>query len=674
MKKILTLLFVTLLSNWAWGQEKCLSHVYEQELRAKYPQYMGTQEDFERILAQKIEERKRLGSAARTGPYTIPVIIHVIYNNSSTTIANNSVNIPYGQAASQIRVLNEDFQKTNPDFSANVRAVFQPYAGDMDVTFVAATKDPNGNYLTEPGVERINGEERFGVAAWSTDQCNSTLKPGTYWDPSKYFNFWVVKFSGSNDTGLFGYAQFPSMTPGWGTSGGADNTDGVVINWRATGSNYDAAGNALSTPYVSSANLICSNCDKGRTATHEIGHWLGLRHTWGDQSGCSGPNFDDYCDDTPELSGASPVETNCVTARTKNSCTGVDAFYGSDVLDQIENYMDYSADGCMGMFSADQVARMEAVMDVAPNRASLTTPANISAVAPTRPNDLYVTIYAIGTTSGKEGDNFSFQQASQSEGLAAINSYTWNFDVDGIGGVSPATFSGATPPAVTFGSVGTYKVQLTVSNGTQSKSSNIITVTTTLKGPSSLQFTNKVGTGAAAKVVGQADLQWVDNSTSEDNYIVERKKNSEPTSAYVTLATLAANTTTYSDVYSSTNSVENGQSYNYRVTAKKGSSTASVTATIKVEFNQEVTAIEDAFSKEVSLYPNPAQTSFQVDLSKLQVNEASMVLFNTLGQKIMDKTLSNGVSEINVSKMPKGMYLLKINTNKGVALKRVIVD
>ncbi|KOY85713.1 hypothetical protein AD998_05705 [bacterium 336/3] len=671
MKKTLSVLFLFLTAHFVWAQEKCASHTYEQELRAKYPQ-LGTVQNFEAWMAQKIAEQ-RGNPNARTGPYKVAVIIHVIYDNASTIPQNNSVNIPYGQATSQVRVLNEDFQKTNADFTTNVLSTFQPKAGSMDITFELATKDPNGNVIPEPGVDRINGQAASwggGRTAWSTAECDNILKPNTIWDPTKYFNFWVVRFSGSNDTGLFGYAQFPEASTLSGVpSGGTASTDGVVINWRATGSNYDAAGAPLSTPYVSSSNLICANCDKGRTATHEIGHWLGLRHIWGDQSGCSGPNNDDYCADTPEHSGANNPTSGCPTR--PNSCSNLEAAYGNtDTPDQRENYMDYSSDGCMGMFSLEQVTRMNTVMDNSPRRSTLT--AAVATVAAPILTGAYPFITP-SKTSIIEGDIVAFAgigRMGSNETPNTITSWQWNFDVDGLGGASPSTSTSQNPGNVTFSKVGTYKVRLTISNGT---TSGFVTVNiiSGLKAPTNLQFTNKEGTGSSTKVTDRANLQWNDNSSSEDNYIVERKKNTDPISAYAVIATLPANTTTYSDVFGSSNPVESGLTYNYRVSAKKGAELGSVTGSIKVELT---TAFEDEFSREVKLYPNPAQKGFTIDLKNIQTQKAQTQLYNSLGQVVAEKAIENGQVEYNVDGMAKGMYILKIQTDKGTAIKRLVIN
>ncbi len=671
MKKLL-LTFIALWGlHWAMAQEKCASHIYEQQLREQYPNIYRTQEEFENWMAQKVAER-RAGISQRSGPYTIPVIVHVIYDNASWQILNNTRNITFEQADSQIRVLNRDFNQTNLDFATVVRSIFHPRAASLNVTFVPATRDPNGNILTEPGVERINGEARFNISRWSGPGGNtdSILKPQTIWDPTRYLNVWVVEFQ---DSGLFGYATFPPYPSLPGNPGGATSSnDGVVITWRAYGSNVDPdTGTPVSPPYVSGSNILCTGCDRGRTTTHELGHWLGLRHIWGDSnSGCTNANFNDYCQDTPFTTSSNNPQFPCPSP-DKCPSTFEAAYSSSSVVDMRENYMDYSADACMGIFTMDQVARMETIMDNSPQRASLTTPANIAAVAPTRPNGLYVTIYP-EKTQILEGDGIGFVQVNQAQGVPNATTFTWNFDVDGLGGVSPATFSGATPPAVTFGRAGTYRVRLSISNGTNNAQSNIITINVGLRVPSALQFLDVVNPGPNAKSVDVAKLKWNDNSNSEDNYVIERKKNTEPNSAFAVIATLPANSTTYNDNFANNNAIESGQRYNYRVKAVKGTLEGSVTGSIILE---RVTALDETpLAREIGLYPNPAQNSFIVDLKGIQVQEARLVLYSSLGQIVSEQTTRSSEATFSVERLPKGMYLLKIYTEKGVAVKRLSVQ
>jgi zinc-dependent metalloproteinase lipoprotein len=686
MKKTLSVLFLFLLTHFVWGQEKCASHTYEQELRAKYPQ-LGTVQDFENWLGQKLIKQenlsKRLPMAnGRTGggPFRVPVIIHIIHGTADV-LGNNSPNMSDAQALSQIRVLNEDFQRTNPDAN-QTRAVFTAMAGAFpDIEFYAATTDPNGNTLATPGIERINGQTATwggGRTAWSTAECNSTLKPNTIWDPTKYCNIWAVRFSGSDDTGLFGYAQFPegSTLPGVPT-GGTATTDGVVINWRAFGTNYDASGNPLATPYVSAANLICSKCDKGRTLTHEIGHWLGLRHIWGDgDAGCGNANFNDYCSDTPFTTGSNTatLSSACSAGFVDKCASTPEPMYGNqtNVPDQIENYMDYSADGCMNMFTKQQMDRVRAVLLNSPRRKELLG------------NTLF-SLFDANVTSGEQGVQVTFTNKSGVTGTeAAITSWSWNFDAatTPLGGVSQATYSATTagtanPPAITFNNIGTYTVKLTVTNGAKTDVSEMLIVVRLrpLAAPNNLIVVNqKQGSTASELYVddGKVDLKWNDNSPDETNFIVTRRKQSEPTASAQTIATLAANTTTYSDPGSN---LEDKVKYVYQVRAVKGSeNVGSNSRTIEYRSASTLTAFEDEFSKGVSLYPNPANKGFTIDLRNIQTLKAQTQLYNNLGQLVGEKTIENGQIEYNIDGMSKGMYILKIQTEKGTAIKRLVIN
>lgn len=667
MKQLLQLLITCISLNFSlWAQEKCVSHVYEQMLREKFPEEYGTKEDFERWIAQKLAER-RAGISQRSGPYTVPVIIHVVYDSATWQVQSNTRNIPYAQAESQIRVLNRDFNKTNLDFNTVVRAEFQPKASSLNITFVPATKDPNGNWLTEPGVERINGQARFGITQWSAlgGNTDNILKPQTIWDPNKYLNIWVVEFQNPN---LFGYAEFPAYSLPGNPGGSTNSTDGVVVTWRAFGSNVDP-DTGTPTPYVSASNLLCTDCDRGRTTTHELGHWLGLRHIWGDVSGCGNPNSDDYCNDTPDQNTSTPTTSPCPFP---NTCPTLEPAYGNtDVDDQRENFMDYSADACMGMFTQDQVARMEVIMDNAPRRASLTTAANLAAVAPPRPNGLYVDIYS-NKTQIIEGETVNFAQINQNQGVAAATNFSWNFDLDNIGGVSPATFSGPNPPAITFNKVGTYKVRLTISNGSNTAQSNIIQIDVGLKGPSNLQFLNAEGSGANAKVIDVAKLKWNDNSNSEDNYIVERKKNTDPISAYAVIATLPPNTTTYDDNFTTNPAIVSGQKYDYRIKAIKGSQQGSVAGSIILE---RATALyASPLADQAIIYPNPTQETLTVNLEALQVQSGTIEIYNAVGQSIQKKAFQGNKVTFDVGHFSKGIYILKVITDKGSFVKRLSIQ
>ena len=252
---------------------------------------------------------------------TIPVVIHVVYNTNEQNISDN-------QIQSQIDRLNKDFRNLNTDKLLSSHP-FYSFAGDAGIEFCIAKIDPAGNATT--GITRTpTSEVEFDGNPSSTGDefIKFTNKGGkNNWDPTKYLNLWVCKLNG----GTLGYAQFPSdlaSDPG---------TDGVVIDYRSFGTN-----GTVEAPY-----------DFGRTASHEIGHWLNLEHIWGDENNCSGS---DKVDDTPNQQTET---TGCPSGTLTDNCTATSPGI------MYQNYMDYTDDACMVMFSNGQINRMKAVFNVA---------------------------------------------------------------------------------------------------------------------------------------------------------------------------------------------------------------------------------------------------------------------------------------------------------------------
>lgn len=310
-------------------QRNCHTVEMEQNLQRKYPNRLS-EEDFERALQLRIEEFRNARMSSEE-LYQIPTIVHVIHNGQAV---GNGPNITAAQVNSQFDVLNEDFRRMGAGYNDH------PDGADIFIEFIPATHDPEGNALPEPGIHRYNG----GQNAWGGSAVETSLKPTTIWDPERYFNIWVVNFGGDLDD-VLGYAQFPSLS---GLNGlledeGAANTDGVIMGYQ-----YFGTTGAAEAPF-----------NGGRTTTHEVGHWLGLRHIWGDGD-C---NVDDYCADTPN---AGEPNFDCPT--------GTDSCPNSPGADMIENYMDYTDDACMNIFTNDQKARMRTVMSVSPRRKSLAVP------------------------------------------------------------------------------------------------------------------------------------------------------------------------------------------------------------------------------------------------------------------------------------------------------------
>ena len=253
---------------------------------------------------------------------TIPVVVHVVYGTAAENISD-------AQIASQIATLNEDFHKLNAD-AGSVPAAFAGLAADPGIQFVLARRDPAGAATT--GIDRK--AQAAPAGGWGTaDKIKKTASGGVAaWDASKYLNFWVGTIGG----GILGYAQFP---------GGVASTDGVVIS-----PTYFGRTGSVTAPY----NL-------GRTASHEVGHWLNLNHIWGDDNGaCTGT---DNVGDTPNQGAENYGKPVYPHVSCSNGPNG----------DMFMNYMDYVDDNAMFMFSTGQSSRMNALFAAGGARVGLLT-------------------------------------------------------------------------------------------------------------------------------------------------------------------------------------------------------------------------------------------------------------------------------------------------------------
>ncbi|MFL5313203.1 MAG: M43 family zinc metalloprotease [Myxococcales bacterium] len=286
---------------------RCGTMDVHRRLLSQLPDYVRARGIIENhALAYERGER----AAVRSGVTRVPVIVHVVWNAAAQNISD-------AQIASQIDVLNHDFRRTNSDVSSTP-AVFLPLATDARVEFFLATVSPGG--APTNGIER----RQTTVPSFSTNDAVKSNATGGLdaWPADRYLNIWVCPLGG----GLLGYAQFP---------GGPAATDGVVILHSAFGTTGTAAA-----PF----NL-------GRTATHEIGHWLNLNHIWGDDgTACTGT---DNVADTPNQGGPNFGAPAFPRTSCNNAPNG----------DMFMNYMDYVDDRAMFMFSAGQVARMQACLD-----------------------------------------------------------------------------------------------------------------------------------------------------------------------------------------------------------------------------------------------------------------------------------------------------------------------
>jgi hypothetical protein len=288
-----------LLSSILFAQRECASPTYIDRQKSLDPALSNRLSQVENFLRIQSRSAKETGQQAPT-VILIPVVVHVLYKSAAQNVSDEQVN-------SQIDALNRDFRRTNAD-TINTPDRFKPVAADVQIEFQLATADPKGRATN--GIIR----KYTDINHWTTDDKIKFSSQGgdDAWDSRYYLNLWTGDLMS-----LLGYSSLP---------GASVAKDGVVINYTAFGSINAAA------PY-----------NMGRTATHEVGHWLGLKHIWGDTY-CG----DDLVDDTP----VQGYYTSGCPSGFRSSCNN------GDLGDMYMNYMDFTSDACMNLFTDGQKQRM----------------------------------------------------------------------------------------------------------------------------------------------------------------------------------------------------------------------------------------------------------------------------------------------------------------------------
>ncbi len=327
--------------NVALAQIVCGTNQSDSLLRVRFPGLPGLAE-FEQEMAKKIGKHVVQTKRNTEGIIKIPVVVHVLHNGEPL---GNGRNISDAQVLSQIKVMNDDFRRKPGTRGFNTF----PNGADTRIEFEMSQRNPQG----EPsnGIVRYNASSlNWGTGSISTAFINATIKPSTIWDPNQYLNVWVINLG----NGFFGYGQFPFFSGllgfdcfGIGTTTGIGNTDGVVLNHICFGSNDDE-----------NFPILVANRNKGKVMTHELGHYFGLRHIWGDGS-CGS----DFCEDTPTHDGPT---NGCPSTQQTNNCNG------PSNIELYQDYMDYSNDLCINVFTKDQAMRMRTVLENSPRRKQLT--------------------------------------------------------------------------------------------------------------------------------------------------------------------------------------------------------------------------------------------------------------------------------------------------------------
>ncbi len=327
-------------------------------------------QQFEKLLQRAMRQQREIGEETH---YRIPIIFHIVHNGEPV---GEGANVAAAQVYSQIEVLNEDFNRLNAD-TALINPDFKKLSSEIGITFEPALLSPSGEILTEPGIHRYESK----ITAFNIDNYDKELKIHTIWNPEEYVNVWVVPPIGN----FLGAAQFPVATglPGIEDELSRPTTEGVAVAYRALGR---APENPFDSPY-----------NQGRTLTHELGHWLGLFHPWGpDVGGCT---QDDFCEDTPNVGAPNFA---CLTEPV-TSCGNIRMH---------ENFMEYTEDACMGLFTHDQKARMLAAMEIGEFRSVLQE----STVAP---DSAIVARFSVNQRRVCRGETLAFSAEVQALGVSS---------------------------------------------------------------------------------------------------------------------------------------------------------------------------------------------------------------------------------------------------------------
>jgi hypothetical protein len=616
------------------GYTRCVTTEYEKFLQEKNPKRM-TDAQFEAWLTPLVKQYKTMRTSSESGGIiTIPVVVHVIHSGQTIGIAPN---ISDAQVQSQITVMNEDYRKMagTPGDNAN------PVGVDTKIQFALAQQDPNGN--PTDGIDRVS----FCQDSWTDTDVDLTVKPATIWNPALYLNMWSVQFT---DITLLGYAQFPDASGllGLNASGGSADTDGVVSNYSTFGSS-DYGTFLLDAPY-----------DKGRTMTHEVGHWLGLRHIWGDA-----PCGDDFCADTPvhhDNNFGCPSVVNC----------------DANGNEMVENYMDYTDDLCMNVYTQNQKDRIVTIMNNAARRSTLKASAKNSPIA-LFANDAEVKVEA-NCSAVICGAGATQKITIYNRGTSTLTSASLNYNVNGINNTSynwsgsltthkSATFDMPVSSAIS----GTINVSVVMANSVtdqratnNSASGNFILPVA----PTNYTFTNYVFR-LQRDLYGSETTWSLKNSSGVAVYNGGPYTDTSGTSlpALLTIPwTLASNqcyTFTINDSFGDGICCVDGNGF-YDIKSTDGATTIKAGATfvsseIALFTTNTLGNKEFESSNEIYLYPNPTKTTLNIKIPSEFGLPNSYTIYNYLGQSISKKQISKESDlSVNTSALSNGSYFITI--------------
>lgn len=470
-KQFYSLLGIFLLSAaWSFGQQQdrvldksnmregehveyCTSHKKMAELK-KDPKMAAMIREAQQEMQSQAKSKGDDGVTKAT-VYKIPVVFHILHNNGTENISKE-------QVADAVAILNRDYRKLNADAN-NVQGPFQGMPTDVEIEFELAKKAPNGACFA--GITRT--VTSFTIAppdqGWSNpgglQQVNAVIAGNDIyqgvWPHTKYLNIYVAAEIG----GAAGYTFNP------------------MTNSTASASNMYYNGVFILDTYTGSIGT--SNVGSSRALTHEVGHWLNLSHTWGDDNNPGDPascSQDDHVQDTPMCIGVTSCTLNSNTCDDTNDPSNFSS-WATNVIDNVENYMDYSY--CSKMFTQGQVTRMRtALTSSTAGRNQIYTASNHTATGINTTPTLCAAKFSTPRTVICAGESITFTDESYN----AATGWAWTFT-----GGSPAS-STSQNPTVIYNTPGTYAVKLVATDGSTNSTSDIPAYITVLPTGGNLPF------------------------------------------------------------------------------------------------------------------------------------------------------------------------------------------
>ena len=593
MKKI-TLAILLVSSLFSYSQERCATDMYSDLLEKKYPEY-GIER--QKVNYQTKKWMKNNPIISGKSIITIPVVIHVVWNT-------NNENISDAQIFSQMDVLNADFRRTNSDAS-NTPSIWQSIAADSEIDFCLATTDPNGAATT--GITRTEtSQTSFSING--SDMKSSSSGGIDPWNQDDYLNIWVCDLSG----GILGYATPPSNFN--------NPEDGVVIGYK-----YFGTSGTVQSPY-----------NKGRTATHEVGHWLNLDHIWGNGGNCGNDNVSDTPTQEEENYGCN----NISFPHNANSCNT-----SNSNGDMFMNYMDYTNDACMNMFTLGQKTRMISAINqyrdnlLNHNLCSGTTPPVVCTgiflpiLEDFQNNSLSTNWSIVNSDNDKTWDITNLAGFNSSSSIYINNEdYSANGEIDDL--VLPILdLSSSSSIDLTFDYA--YSLWTDPSSNPNYSDTLQILVSTDCentwqkiweKAGADLVTTTPIFAGAAW--VPSSNNDWnsesidLNNFSNEDDFVIK---------------------------FRNINDYENNL-YLDNINVK---STPNTVEEVKIEH---------------IIYPNPTNSYINIEITSSKFNDIELFVSNSIGQTVYSETInSNGerIITINLNDFSEGIYFVNLITSTG---------